>query len=204
MKRYLLCLALLQSAFLLFGQTNLYLNLGLNIPGSHSVVDNEYARSYATNTGFAPSAEILFSNFSPALKLGLGAEYEVPRKVLNTIYDVTYSFQTTYVAARFNIPSDVPTRLEALAHLGINSLQEKVDLPGTAPYSKVNNGLYWALGLGYELPSNWCMQALYQKHQGHINKGVIIYGELDISKSQPDLISQTNITLQIGHRFSIK
>jgi hypothetical protein len=160
-KLFILLLLLLYSVL---EATVMQLGAGLDFGGSHERKINNHLYNWDVHTGVSPFWEVLAE--SEPLLIGLGVEYQIPRKIWGSGSDARFSFLPVYATVRYDMQGELIVP-ELIAQAGYNFFFANHSYTSiNGPDTDLDGGLYLGLGAGVLLSDEFVLQLLYKYNTG--------------------------------------
>ncbi len=198
MKNSVLCFSIMMLIALSMGaeeRTIAQINLGLDLPATHSTSEGGDTDGSTTQLGISPSLELMYS-VDERYIMGFGFEYQIDREIDDEENfagpSPAYRFIPVYATAKIPLLSKGPVIPEINGHLGYSFFAANADYKGDGD---TKGGFYFALGAGAAIKDLIIIDALYRELSGEVeweNR----YGD----KSEMS-VKQIQITLQVGVRL---
>ena len=141
--------------------------------------------SGSTNRGLILGTDFYYYVASD-LALGLGINYIFDSKA-NYDYSDKYGFTNVYFAIKpkMNLDSDILDSFYFIGQIGYGFFRFSPDNDYIMENRSIENGLYWALGIGLEIMDNFILEMLHSFNYGYVNandhRSDMRYSELSIS-----------------------
>jgi hypothetical protein len=199
MKHALSTIALLFFLSLCNAQS-IQLSMGQEFNGWYNVygtgIYDNYHTSYHYDQAYCTEIEFLV-NAKP-FSIGLGAEYQNPRRVYKTVSYNSLAhnklhFVPVYLVCRYQMPITKSLTHELFAHGGFNYF-----VPDTSYLDDeydTGNGLYWAVGSAY-IYKGIVAQLMYKENRAH-------YHYTYSSENYKFNIKQAQANFTLGYRFNL-
>jgi hypothetical protein len=188
MKYALLVILFTAMSALCFGI--LQFDLGIDVAGITNECSDEmeYEDDYNLAIGISPAIEFMMQHKS--ILYGIGAEYQVQRKVDypdTYVGDFKMGFIPIYLVGRYQFTVPVAFQPEVVAQAGYNILtgNDNYEADGT-----LSGGIYWGVGAGVTIQEKYLIQLMYKTNYGQWEW---MGAEMDITNSQ--------INIGLGYRF---
>lgn len=156
------------------------ISLGINLLGRNTVTglldDSGYgiyslSTSYDIENGVALIAEYV-GYTEEVIGVGLGAEYQLPRKIKNN--SGTFNFIPVYGILKVrSVPDTNGSYTYLVGHLGINVFNGDNDFKGVG--GALTNGLYYGVGFGFEANNIVQVNLLYSWNTGKFTQKFSYY-----------------------------
>ncbi len=155
------------------------------------VVENPYTDSGATDKGCILETDFYYyvaSNFA----LGLGINYIFDSKA-NYGWSDKYGFTNVYFAIKpkMDLDSDILDSFYFIGQIGYGFFRFEHDKDNYMPNQSTSNGLYWALGVGLEIATNFILELIHSFN----------YGSVDTTNNTND-VTYSLLAINIGYKFN--
>jgi len=153
----------------------------------------ENTNSGSTNRGCVLGTDFYYYAASN-LALGLGVNYIFDSKA-NYGYDDTYGFTNVYFAIKpkMDLDSDILDSFYFIGQIGYGLFRfECKDDDRGIKSPDIENGLYWALGVGLEIESNFVVELMHSFNYGYVNTG----------NNRNDM-RYSSLSINVGYKFNL-
>ncbi len=141
--------------------------------------------SGSTNRGLILGTDFYYYVASD-LALGLGVNYIFDSKA-NYVYSDKYGFTNVYfvIKPKMDLDPDILDSFYFIGQIGYGFFRFSPDNDYEMEDRSIENGLYWALGVGLEIMDNFILELIHSFNYGYVNtnnhRSDMRYSELSIS-----------------------
>jgi len=153
----------------------------------------EDTNSGSTNRGCVLGTDFYYYAASD-LAVGLGLNYIFDSKA-DYGYDDTYGFTNVYFAIKpkMDLDSDILDSFYFIGQIGYGFFRfEYENDDGEKKSPGIENGLYWALGVGLEIMDDFILELIHSFNYGYVNIG-----------NNRNYMRYSSLSINVGYKFKL-